>query len=233
MLAIFRTTGSMLSASCFRTTCLSLISAGVSPRISQWSPAGARSGDPYLAVTCQESITFNDVDNAWPHAPSYGWTDITYLLHKYGVSWRYYVATGSLNDCEGTTDETITCSAGTKAIGTPEPWNPLPDFTDVRATHQVKYVQQHPEFFAAAKAGTLPSVSWVLPGWDRSEHPPGDCVPWAGVGHPRGQCGHAEPGLERVRRSSLPGTTGVGSTITLGAAQTRSFLVRSLGSPRS
>ena len=58
--------------------------------------------NPYLAVTCQESSTFNDVDNAWPHAPSYGWTDITYLLHKYGVSWRYYVATGSLNDCEGT-----------------------------------------------------------------------------------------------------------------------------------
>jgi phospholipase C len=137
--------------------------------VSGWS---AVCKDPYLAVTCQESITFNDVDNAWPHAPSYGWTDITYLLHKYGVSWRYYIATGSLNDCEGTTDEEITCSAGTKAIGTPEPWNPLPDFTDVRNSHQVKYVQQHPEFFEAAREGTLPSVAWVLPGWDRSEHPP-------------------------------------------------------------
>ncbi len=33
-------------------------------------------------------------------AISLPWTDITYLLHKYGVSWRYYVFEGSEPDCE-------------------------------------------------------------------------------------------------------------------------------------
>ena len=31
--------------------------------------------------------------------PSYAWTDLTYLLHKRKVSWRYYVAKGKQPDC--------------------------------------------------------------------------------------------------------------------------------------
>ena len=31
--------------------------------------------------------------------PDYAWTDITYLLHKYHVSWRYFVFKGE-PDCE-------------------------------------------------------------------------------------------------------------------------------------
>ena len=30
----------------------------------------------------------------------YAWTDITYLLHKHGVSWGYYVFQGTEPDCE-------------------------------------------------------------------------------------------------------------------------------------
>ncbi len=140
--------------------------------VSGWS-AACRS--PYVAITCRPSVTFNDVDAAWPDAPSYGWTDITYLLEKFGVSWRYYVAPGSVDDCEGTTDEQIHCTPGVgdfDPIGTPEPWNPLPDFTTVQENNQVGNVQFHPRFFKAAREGTLPSVTWVMPGWYDSEHPP-------------------------------------------------------------
>jgi phospholipase C len=140
--------------------------------VSGWS---AVCRNPYHAETCRPSVTFNDIDPKWPHQPSYAWTDITYLLHSYGVSWRYYVAPGSVNDCEGTNDQMIHCTPGVpgfEPIGTPEPWNPLPDFTDVRADHQVKNVRFNPKFFASAAAGTLPSVSWVEPGWYDSEHPP-------------------------------------------------------------
>jgi phospholipase C len=140
--------------------------------VSGWS---AVCKTPYLAISCHSSVTFNDIDAAWPHQPSYAWTDLTYLLHKYGVSWRYYVAPGSVNDCEGTTDQMIHCTPGVKnfqPIGTPEPWNPLPDFTDVRRDHQVINVQFNPKFFAHARQGTLPEVSWVEPGWYDSEHPP-------------------------------------------------------------
>ncbi|MBA2560851.1 MAG: phospholipase [Propionibacteriales bacterium] len=140
--------------------------------VSGWS---AHCKSPYLSISCQESITFNDIDDKWPNAPSYAWTDLTYLLHKYGVSWRYYVAPGSVKDCEGTNDEQIHCDPGAKdfdPIGTPEIWNPLPDFTTVRRNHQVDNVQYNPKFFKAAREGSLPSLSWVLPGWYDSDHPP-------------------------------------------------------------
>jgi phospholipase C len=140
--------------------------------VSGWS---AVCKTPYLAITCHTSATFNDIDKAWPHQPSYAWTDLTYLLHKSHVSWRYYVAPGSVDDCEGSNDDKIHCTPGVKnfdPIGTPVPWNPLPDFTTVRDDHQVRNVQRSPKFFKAAREGTLPSVTWVEPGWYDSEHPP-------------------------------------------------------------
>ena len=46
-------------------------------------------------------MEFVDVDTGrFPRsAESYQWTDITYLLHEWGVSWRYYVGPGTVNDC--------------------------------------------------------------------------------------------------------------------------------------
>ncbi|MHB8141767.1 MAG: alkaline phosphatase family protein, partial [Vulcanimicrobiaceae bacterium] len=48
----------------------------------------------------------------------------------------------------------------------------LPGFTDVRQDHQMANIQAQRAFFAAARAGTLPAVSWVLPDNVDSEHPP-------------------------------------------------------------
>jgi phospholipase C len=42
----------------------------------------------------------------------------------------------------------------------------------VQADGQVGNVQSVSNFYSAAKAGTLPSVSWVVPSGDNSEHPP-------------------------------------------------------------
>ena len=140
--------------------------------VSGWSAVCTQPTQP---ATCRPSITFNDVDDAWPNAPSYGWTDLTYLLHENGVSWRYYVAPGSVDDCEGGNDAEIHCTPGVpnfEPIGTPEPWNPLPDFVTVQENHQVKNIQFHPRFFEAARKGALPSVTWIVPGWFDSEHPP-------------------------------------------------------------
>lgn len=82
------------------------------------------------------------------------------------------MAPGSTKDCEGTDDETIKCTPGAEAVGSPEPWNPLPDFTTVRENKQVRNVVYHDRFFRAARKGSLPSVSWIVPGWEASEHPP-------------------------------------------------------------
>ena len=55
--------------------------------------------------------------------------------------------------------------------GTPEIWNPLPDFVTVHQDEQTGNVQSSVNFFKAAKSGTLPAVSWVVPNGPNSEHP--------------------------------------------------------------
>ena len=97
------------------------------------------------------------------------WTDLTYLLFKHNVSWKYYVAEGTEPDCD---DDEMTCTPKPQSIGTPEIWNPLPYFTTVNDDKQLGNIQTVDHFFADVRAGTLPAVSWVIPNGELSEHPP-------------------------------------------------------------
>jgi phospholipase C len=103
-------------------------------------------------------------------ARNFAWTSLTYLLFKHAISWKYYVAEGTTPDCE---DDAATCPAKQQRVGTPDIWNPLPGFTDVRSDGQVSNVQTIDHFYSDARAGTLPAVSWVTPNGAVSEHPPG------------------------------------------------------------
>ncbi|HWX75518.1 MAG TPA: alkaline phosphatase family protein, partial [Solirubrobacteraceae bacterium] len=102
--------------------------------------------------------------------PDYGWTDLTYLLHRNRVSWGYYVFAGSEPDCEN--DESIACAPVAQNAKTPGIWNPLPHFDTVREDRQLGNIQSLSKFYAAARSGTLPAVSWVTPNRNVSEHPP-------------------------------------------------------------
>jgi phospholipase C len=102
--------------------------------------------------------------------PIYAWTDLTYLLHRGNVSWGYYVVAGTEPDCEN--DETLSCTAVKQNAKTPGIWNPLPDFDTVRADGQEGNIQSVDSYYTAAKNGTLPAVSWVVPSGAVSEHPP-------------------------------------------------------------
>jgi phospholipase C len=102
--------------------------------------------------------------------PIYAWTDLTYLLYKQHVSWGYYVVSGTEPDCEN--DAAETCAPVAQKSGTPGIWNPLPWFNTVQNDHQLGNIQSVDKFYAAAKAGTLPAVSWVVPSGAVSEHPP-------------------------------------------------------------
>ena len=104
------------------------------------------------------------------NTPIYAWTDLTYLLHKNNVSWRYYVSTGTEPDC--TNDQTLSCIPVTQNAATPGIWNPLPYFDTVNNDAQLGNIQSVSNFYSAAKNGTLPAVSWVVPSGDVSEHPP-------------------------------------------------------------
>jgi phospholipase C len=86
------------------------------------------------------------------------------------VSWKYYVAEGTQPDCD---DDDMTCAPKPQTVGTPEIWNPLPFFTTVHQDGEIGNIQTVDHFFADVQAGTLPSVSWVVPNGRVSEHPPG------------------------------------------------------------
>jgi phospholipase C len=133
--------------------------------VSEWSARCSQVDNP---MSCT-----NDLDNpqglGGSSPPNYAWTDLTYLLHKSNVSWKYYVAEGTQPDCD---DDDMTCAPKPQTVGTPEIWNPLPFFTTVDQDGELGNIQTLDHFFADVQAGTLPAVSWVAPNGDVSEHPP-------------------------------------------------------------
>jgi phospholipase C len=128
--------------------------------VSEWSAKCRVAGDPMSCI--------NALQNPGQVRPNYAWTDLTYLLHKNNVSWKYYVAQGTQPDCE---DDQATCAALPQTVGTPEIWNPLPWFTTVKQDGQLGNIQTIGNFYNDAKSGHLPAVSWVVPNGKVSEHP--------------------------------------------------------------
>jgi phospholipase C len=108
-------------------------------------------------------------NNASGNVPDYAWTDLTYLLHKYRVSWRYYVGKGTEPDCA---DNAVFCAPVPQSASTPGMWNPLPYFDTVRNDHQLGDVEPLRSFFHALARNTLPAVSWIVPAEKVSDHPP-------------------------------------------------------------
>ena len=138
--------------------------------VSGWSARCARRGRPMSCRTAIESPGAppgepQDPTGAVPH---YDWTDLTYLLHRHHVSWRYYVQSGGEPDCR---NDTMFCKTIPQDAKTPGIWNPLPWFTTVRQDHQLGDIRPFRAFVASARAGTLPAVSWISPSQKVSEHP--------------------------------------------------------------
>jgi phospholipase C len=136
-------------------------------QVSEWS---AFCSNPFDAFSCQNALQSpNSPGTPLSQTPLYAWTDMTYLLHRYGVSWGYYVFKGTEPDCQN--DSSVTCTPVQQGPKTPGIWNPLPHFTDVQQDGQLGNVQTLSNFFTAAKNGTLPAVSWIDPNGKVSEHP--------------------------------------------------------------
>jgi phospholipase C len=77
----------------------------------------------------------------------FAWTDITYLLARYHVSWKYYANPQ-----------------------TPYIWNTLPYSSDVQTDGQLGNIQPLAFFYRDARRGTLPHVSWLI--LRHTDHPP-------------------------------------------------------------
>jgi phospholipase C len=139
--------------------------------VSAWSAKCSTPGDPQ---SCHSDIETPDYINsdggAGQPRPDYAWTDITWLLHAYNVSWGYYVASGTQPDCY---NDAETCAPMPQSSTSIEIWNPLPYFDDVHQDAQLNNIQPLDNFYNAVAAGTLPQVSWIVPSGATSEHPPG------------------------------------------------------------
>jgi phospholipase C len=132
-------------------------------QVSEWSAFCTDAQNPF---SCTNALQNPNPSDGQPH---YAWTDLTYLLHRYGVNWGYYVFQGTEPDCED--DSAMTCAPVQQGPKTPGIWNPLPSFTDVAQDGQLSNVQTLSNFFSAARSGTLPAVSWIDPNGKVSEHP--------------------------------------------------------------
>ena len=129
----------------------------------------ASCSDPLDPMTCRSNINLNKQSQRYHYgdAPVFGWTDITYLLDKADVRWNVFMGKGTCLEkpCKRT--------PGPYGI-TVVSKNPLPGFVDVVQSNDYGHFKTHERFMEQARAGTLPSVSWIVPGNRASEHPGSD-----------------------------------------------------------
>jgi phospholipase C len=121
--------------------------------MSAWSATCSIPRDP---MSCRSD--YYPILPTKSHATPFAWTDITYLLHRAGVSWGFYLDHGA--------------KSGSNEAGVADYWNTLPGFVDVHTDRQLGNIKPYPAFAAAARAGKLPAVSWIQPDARDSQHAP-------------------------------------------------------------
>jgi phospholipase C len=137
--------------------------------VSGWSARCTRKAKP---MSCYAAVDNPDEVHTVHHRtskPDYAWTDLTYLLHRYHVSWRYYVGKGTQPDCP---TGAMFCAPVPQNAKTPGFWNPLPYFDTVREDHQLRNIAPLRAFLHALARNRLPAVSWIAPANKVSDHPP-------------------------------------------------------------
>ena len=134
--------------------------------VSGWTARCSVHGDP---MSCRSALNAPFGATGHGRRADFPWTDLTWLLHRYHVSWRYYVAKGRQPDCA---NSAMVCSESPQSPSTPSIWNPLPRFDTMQRDHQLGNVARLRDFYRAARKGTLPAVTWIVPSQVTSEHPP-------------------------------------------------------------
>jgi phospholipase C len=139
--------------------------------VSGWSAYCPDVDDP---MSCRTDVDLTEPERRWDYGekPIYAWTDVTWLMDEQGVSWRYYIGNDTCWDepdaCEPT---------GRKGFETSYNRNPLPGYTSFWNGERPDGVRDNvrpvDEFLDAASDGSLPSIAWVAPVGNTSEHPSG------------------------------------------------------------
>ncbi|MDQ1510142.1 MAG: hypothetical protein QOG50_1986, partial [Actinomycetota bacterium] len=125
--------------------------------VSGWSAACTHAGEP---ASCRNKpdqgsgVLPGAASSTTFRPPDFAWTDLTFLLHRAGIAWRYYVGDGTEPACENPAPRV--CSSRPSPDATPSAWNPLPFFDTVRNDGQVGNVEPVGNFLEAARNGALP-----------------------------------------------------------------------------
>jgi phospholipase C len=133
--------------------------------VSGWS---AKCSDPDDAMSCKNEIANPAQATQGSRKEDYAWTDLTYLLHKYNVSWAYFLTEGLEPDCA---NDQMFCDKQPLKLTVPSVMNPLPNFATIHEDHQLRNIRPTKEFYIALSDGSLPSVSWIIPEYGDSDHP--------------------------------------------------------------
>jgi len=133
--------------------------------VSGWSAKCTPASDP---MSCTTEIS--NPGNGLGAGPKneYAWTDITFLLHKAGITWKYYLGEGDDPHCGGDPDDCQPVAINAKV---PSIWNVLPEFDTVKADGETGNVVAVDQFYQDVAAGMLPKVAWIAPAGVVSEHP--------------------------------------------------------------
>jgi phospholipase C len=137
--------------------------------VSGWSATCTTMSDP---STCATDLGNPGGPGSAGPMKEYPWTDITFLLHRAGVSWKYYLGQGNDPHCGNDPDD---CQPIQMLPNVPNIWNPLPEFDTVKQDGELGNIVPYDEVYADLIAGTLPSVSWIVPAAEVSEHPAALC----------------------------------------------------------
>ncbi len=134
--------------------------------ISGWS---AFCSDPKDPMSCRSNLTLKRSAQRWDFGdrPIYAWTDVTWLLDRVGVSWRYYIGADTCWEppCPGPNDRaTSSKSVFMPVAGFTSFWDGERDGIrdNLKSVHT---------YLRSAADGTLPDVSWIMPSSGVSDHP--------------------------------------------------------------
>ncbi len=138
---------------------------------SGWSASCRNINDPMSCTTLIEPAL------GLAQKGIFAWSDVTDLLDRSNVGWKYYVEQGQEPDCA---DGGMSCPPEKQQAGVPSYWNAVAGFTEVVAKNKANpgYLALHnppiEQLYLDLKANALPAVSWVIPTSLDSEHPPSD-----------------------------------------------------------
>ena len=134
--------------------------------MSAWS---ASCTDPTDPMSCRSDLVLKSRKTRWDYGdkPIHAWTDITWLLDHAGIQWRYYIGADTCWEppCPGIHSPDYSSKAALMPIAG------FTSFWDGERDGIEDNIQDVHRFIDAAKKGTLPQVSWIVPASTVSDHP--------------------------------------------------------------